>query len=113
VPNDLPMNHVLRELARSRDSWEELSPGIRMHPLYGFEGEGSRAALLSYSPGATLARHAHPGFEHILILEGEQRDERGAYGEGTLVINPPGTNHHVSSPKGCLVLAIWEKPVVF
>jgi anti-sigma factor ChrR (cupin superfamily) len=107
------MNHVLRELARSRDSWEELSPGIRMHPLYGFEGEGSRAALLSYTPGATLARHAHPGFEHILILEGEQRDERGAYGEGTLVINPPGTNHHVSSPKGCLVLAIWEKPVVF
>jgi anti-sigma factor ChrR (cupin superfamily) len=107
--------HVLRELARSRETWEELKTGtgIRVRPLYGFDGTGSRAALLSYAPGATLAAHTHPGFEHIFVLEGEQIDERGTYGEGTLIINPPGTHHNVSSPKGCLVLAIWEKPVVF
>jgi hypothetical protein len=29
------------------------------------------------------------------------------------VINPPGTRHKVSSDDGCIVLAIYEKPVRF
>ena len=31
----------------------------------------------------------------------------------TLVINPPGSRHRVVSDDGCLVLVIWEQPVVF
>jgi len=53
------------------------------------------------------------GYEHILILEGEQQDEHYIYPQGTLVISPPGTSHSVQSPQGCIVLAIWEKPVSF
>ena len=32
---------------------------------------------------------------------------------GTLIINPPGTQHSVVSEAGCIVLAIYEKPVEF
>ena len=32
---------------------------------------------------------------------------------GTLIINPPGTQHSVVSEAGCIVLAIYEKPVKF
>jgi hypothetical protein len=34
------------------------------------------------------------------------------YAAGSLVINSPGTDHAVASDEGCLVLIIWEKPVV-
>jgi anti-sigma factor ChrR (cupin superfamily) len=50
-------------------------------------------------------------FEHILVLSGSQTDHNGEHQTGTLVINPPGTNHSVISEAGCIVLAIWEKPV--
>jgi anti-sigma factor ChrR (cupin superfamily) len=53
------------------------------------------------------------GYEHILMLAGSQEDENGIYNSGTLMINPPGTKHTVRSPAGCIVLAIYEKPVRF
>lgn len=30
-----------------------------------------------------------------------------------LIINPPGTSHGILSESGCIVLAIYEKPVKF
>jgi anti-sigma factor ChrR (cupin superfamily) len=57
--------------------------------------------------------HEHKGYEHILILTGSQRDETGISNAGTLVINQPGTRHKVHSDAGCIVLAIYEKPVEF
>jgi hypothetical protein len=32
---------------------------------------------------------------------------------GSLVINSPGTRHAVVSDEGCILLAIYEKPVRF
>jgi len=32
---------------------------------------------------------------------------------GSLIINPPGTSHSILSENGCIVLAIYEKPVKF
>lgn len=57
--------------------------------------------------------HEHMGYEHILILTGSQQDQNGTFKVGTLVINPPGTRHRVYSDAGCIVLAIYEKPVKF
>ena len=37
----------------------------------------------------------------------------GTYEAGTLVINPPGSSHQVHVPKPSLVLAIWERPVIW
>ena len=71
------------------------------------------AAILRYAPGASVPEHEHESYEHVLILDGEQCDDRGAYGPGSFVVNPPGSRHAVSSPKGCLALLIWLRPVRF
>ena len=99
-------------LAKADDlAWEPFRPGVDIYRLYPPEPDGAAAALLRYQPGATVPYHRHIGFEHILVLSGSQTDDNGTYTAGTLVVNPPGTRHTVSSPEGCIVLAIWAKPV--
>ena len=47
------------------------------------------------------------------MLIGKQRDERGEYAAGARVVNPPGSVHAVSSPEGCVVLVVWDRPNTF
>ena len=70
-------------------------------------------AVLRYQPGASVPLHMHPDVEMILVLDGEQTDEKGTYGPGDIVINPPGSQHSVVSEAGCVVLLMWSQPVVF
>ena len=42
-----------------------------------------------------------------------QTDENGRYAAGDVVINPPDTVHSIHSEDGCVVLAVWQKPVEF
>lgn len=93
--------------------WRRFREGVDIHRLYGTGDAGASAALLRYAPGASVPQHVHRGHEHILVLTGSQSDERGHHRAGTLVVNAPGTRHSVSSAEGCIVLAIWEQPVVF
>ncbi|MBI3560616.1 MAG: cupin domain-containing protein [Gammaproteobacteria bacterium] len=93
-------------------AWEPFREGIDIFPLYKVSG-GCSAALLRYAPGATVPLHQHSGYEHILVLSGEQADEHQHYTQGTLLISPPGTSHSIISQQGCIVLAIWEKPINF
>ena len=93
--------------------FEPFRGGIEIHRLYGDGRDGPAAAILKYAPGAAAPLHEHTGYEHILMLEGEQEDEHGTYGAGALVINEPGSRHSVWSPDGCVALLIWEKPVRF
>lgn len=97
-----------------------LAEGVGILPLYGRRpnGEplpngGPSAALLKYAPGSSVPAHHHPGYEHVFILSGSQRDERGVYPRGTCLISAPGSGHAVSSDDGCIALAIWNEPVVF
>ena len=92
-------------------SWEPFRPGVEICRLYGDAKQGPSAALLKYEPGATVPNHLHSGYEHIIVLSGSQSDLRGQHKTGTLVINPPGSQHGVVSEHGCIVLIIWEKPV--
>jgi anti-sigma factor ChrR (cupin superfamily) len=92
--------------------WQPFDNGIEIYRLHEPQQDGSQAALLRYLPGASVPLHEHPGFEHILVLSGEQSDENGTYAAGSLVINPPGSRHSVISKTGCIVLLIWEKPVI-
>lgn len=87
--------------------------GVEIARLYGGGAGEPSAAFLRYAPGSSVPRHGHPGYEHIFVLEGAQEDEHGRYEAGTLVINPPGTSHSVRSEHGCLVLVIWQLPVIF
>ena len=91
--------------------WQPFRPGVDIYRLYGNGEEGSAAALLRYQPEASVPRHQHTGFEHIFVISGSQTDGNGEHQAGTLVINSPGTQHSVKSQAGCIVLAIWEKPV--
>jgi biuret amidohydrolase len=94
--------------------WSPFRAGVEILPLSGSGiPNGAHSALLRYQPGASVPRHTHSGYEHIYVLAGSQIDDKGHYRRGDLLISPPGTSHAVSSPEGCVVLAIWEKPVVF
>lgn len=95
------------------DGYRPLRPGVDVLYLYKDEASGAATALLRYAPGAEVPAHEHTGFEHIVVLSGEQYDDRGRYPAGTFVVNPPGSGHRVWSPEGCLVLIMWQHPVAF
>jgi anti-sigma factor ChrR (cupin superfamily) len=93
--------------------WKSYKEGVEIFRLYGDGVTGPTAALIRYREGGEAPLHEHSGYEHILILTGSQRDANGVFGPGTLIINAPGTRHKVSSENGCIVLAIYERPVRF
>jgi anti-sigma factor ChrR (cupin superfamily) len=93
-------------------AWEPFRDGIDIAWLYRNGEHGPAAAFLRYRPGARVPFHLHGGYEHVLILQGSQTDRSGRNGAGTLVVNPPGSAHDVVSEDGCVVLIIWERPVI-
>lgn len=101
--------------ASARDGslpWQPFRQGIEICRLYEEPG-GASAAFLRYAPGARLQRHQHVGYEHIFVLSGSQTDDHGEHRAGAMLIHPPGSSHAVSTTPGCIVLAVWEKPVLF
>jgi anti-sigma factor ChrR (cupin superfamily) len=108
------LNDVFHFAAREHEiAWEPYKKGVDIFRLYGDGITGPTAALIRYGEHGEVPMHEHDGYEHILILSGSQQDEHGIFKAGTLVINPPGTRHKVHSDAGCIVLAIYEKPVRF
>jgi len=93
-------------------AWQYFRDGIEVSWLYENGGHGPAAALLRYAPGARVPFHWHAGYEHVFVLEGSQSDRNGRHAAGSLVINPPGSAHEVVSEEGCVVLVIWERPVI-
>jgi len=93
--------------------WKPFREGVDIYRLYGGTDGGPSAALLRYHPGARVELHEHVGYEHIFVLSGSQVDENSKSETGTLIVNPPGTRHSVLTEGGCIVLAIYEKPVQF
>jgi anti-sigma factor ChrR (cupin superfamily) len=94
-------------------AWEPFREGVDIYHLYGDGIEGPSAALIRYRKGAAVPMHRHTGYEHIFVLTGSQRDQSGTAKAGTLSVNQPGTEHSLVSEAGCIVLAIYEKPVRF
>jgi len=93
--------------------WKPFQKGVDIYRLYGDGETGPTAALLRFRPGGRVPLHEHTGYEHIFMLAGSQVDENSRADTGTLIINPPGTSHSILSEDGCIVLAIYEKPVKF
>ncbi len=93
--------------------WKPFKEGVEIHRLYGDGIAGPTAALIRFQPGGKVPLHEHQGYEHIVILSGTQRDNLGCSKAGALLISPPGARHSVVSDTGCVVLAIYEKPVKF
>jgi predicted ChrR family anti-sigma factor len=101
----------------SKLAWQPFHPGVEIVRIYGGPESrapsGPSAALLRYAPGASVPHHGHTGYEHIVVLQGSQRDERGRYPQGTCLIHGQDTGHTVASDEGCVVLAVWQAPVAF
>ena len=93
--------------------WTYFRDGVDVVRLYGDGTTGPTAALIRFRKEARVPVHMHEGWEHIIVLTGSQRDQSGTIYPGTLRIHPPGTYHSVVSEAGCIVLAIYEKPVKF
>jgi anti-sigma factor ChrR (cupin superfamily) len=94
-------------------NWQPFREGVDIYPLYGNGKSGPSAALLRFHPGSKVPLHEHTGYEHIFVLSGSQVDENTKAEAGMLIINPPGSSHTILSESGCIVLAIYEKPVEF
>jgi len=93
--------------------WENFRPGVEISWIQKSDRNAGGTAFLRYQPGSSIPWHWHPAFEHILVLQGSQSDENGTYPAGTVLVNPPGSSHTVKSDGGCIVLAVWERPVDF
>lgn len=93
--------------------WKPFQKGVEIYRLYSGGEGGPTAALLRFQPGGRVPFHEHVGYEHIFVLAGSQVDENSRAETGMLIINPPGSSHSVLSEHGCIVLAIYEKPVRF
>lgn len=120
TPLQAVINHALEGLDLSRPGdwesripWKPFQEGVEIYRFYGDGLTGPSAALLRFAPGGKIPLHSHNGFEHILVLAGSQSDEHGQLSAGSFGIHPPGSAHSVSSDSGCIVLAIYEKPVSF
>lgn len=101
------------ELRNREGDWKPFRPGVTAHWLYDEGNGGAAAVLLRYEAGARVALHERLGYEHMLVLEGDQFDEDGSYPTGSFVIHPPGTRHSPGSVGGCIALLIYEKAVRF
>jgi anti-sigma factor ChrR (cupin superfamily) len=119
APDPTPYRAIqLRDLLQienfqNKIPWKPFREGVDIHHLYGDGVHGPSAALIRYRGAARVPMHEHGGYEHVLVLSGSQRDQNGVARAGTLTINPPGTRHELVSDDGCIVLAIYEKPVKF
>lgn len=102
-----------RNLSDANGDWKPFRPGVTAHWLYEEKEGGPIAVLLRYEAGARVPVHEHPGYEHMLVLEGDEYDEEGSYPSGSFVIHPPGTRHSPGSVGGCIALLIYEKAVRF
>jgi anti-sigma factor ChrR (cupin superfamily) len=105
----------LFHIAENADSiaWQPFRDGVDIYRLYGEATSGPTAALIRFRENGRVPMHEHQGYEHILVLSGSQRDQNSTAIAGTLMINAPGTRHSIVSEAGCIVLAIYEKPVKF
>lgn len=113
APLVLPNVQEYVRTLREKSDWQPFRPGVTAHWFYQEPDGGASAVLLRYEPGARVALHEHVGYEHMLVLEGDQYDEGGSYPAGSFVIHPPGTRHSPGSVGGCVALLIYEKAVRF
>ena len=91
--------------------WVETRPGVRQKKIWNDPaGEGRRAILARFEPGATLPRHRHVGDELIFVVEGANADESGPVTTGNMNYRPNGCVHTVTTKNGATVLAVvWGR----
>jgi anti-sigma factor ChrR (cupin superfamily) len=94
--------------------WEETKfPGVKAKTLLVDKSSGLLTVLLKMDPGARLPDHEHVLIEQTYVLEGELVDVDGVCTAGNFVWRPAGTRHAAYTPKGGLMLAMFQAPNKF
>jgi anti-sigma factor ChrR (cupin superfamily) len=74
--------------------------------LYAESHNGERVTMERLRTGAMLPAMECAGGEEIFVLSGDLVDERGVYGSGTWIRNPPGYRRSLKSENG---VTYWAK----
>ena len=78
--------------------------GVERVMLDRIGAEQARAtSIVRYAPDSHFPRHAHPGGEEILVLDGVFSDDAADYPAGYYLRNPPGSAHTPSSRGGATI----------
>ena len=94
--------------------WEDTKfPGVKAKTLLVDKASGLLTVLLKMDPGARLPDHEHVLIEQTYVLEGELVDVDGVCTAGNFVWRPAGTRHAAYTPKGGLMLAMFQAPNKF
>ena len=113
-PTRQPPFSLSPDMLENLDSdWQPLSDGVMLRSLFKDPDSDYQVGMIKYRAGASVPLHHHTGDEHIYVISGSQRDERGLYTAGSYIYNPQGSSHSVTSDTGCTVLIHWHKPVRF
>ena len=91
----------------SRYQWFDAVPGIKLAVVKEDPARGMRGCLAWGKAGARHPRHRHGGDEVILVLEGVLRDERGAYGPGTICHSRTGDVHSEHVVEDCVCYVVY------
>ena len=90
-------------------TWENYSEGIEKQVLRA-EGGDSRV-LLRIAAGHAYPMHVHAVPDEVFVMDGTYVDpgvEQGrAFGPGSYLRYPAGTEHRATSPTGCTIL-VWS-----
>ena len=91
-------------------SWDEVSPGVRVHVVRDDPERGIRGCLVWADPGAVHPAHRHLGDEVILVLQGAIKDERGVYGPGQICRSRTGSVHSEEAMPGetCVCYVVYH-----
>jgi anti-sigma factor ChrR (cupin superfamily) len=98
----------------SKLGWQPTKyPGIDFKVLLDDASTGLLTALFRWAPGTVLPLHEHTGVEQTYVLEGSFEDEDGEVTAGNYVSRPVGSRHVARSPKGALMLSIFQSKNIF
>jgi anti-sigma factor ChrR (cupin superfamily) len=98
-----PDRECVRMKPGQRNWMPGLVPGLSVSALYSSTRYPEAMALVHWQPATRFQRHAHPGGEEILVLEGVFEDEQGRYPAGAWIRSPHMSVHHPFSTSGCLI----------
>jgi len=96
--------------------WEKtVYEGVEVKTLLVDPETGLMTMLLKMAPGATLPDHEHVLIEQTYVLEGHLVDKAGPdegieCGPGEFIWRPAGSRHVAWSPRGGLMLAMFQIP---
>lgn len=87
-----------------------------MHFYASDRASGRALALIRMAPGRGYPGHRHRGEEHVLVLQGGYRDERGEHRAGQFITYDDGSWHHpvaLGSPGDapCVLLALAHEGI--